>query len=390
MSDTKTTVCSSGNQDDQIIYLEKSLPHGIAIGRTAYGYGIFCTKAFVKGEIMYIGEYTSIKAHDGPICLRTDHGEFPMDIQVHTVGRTDGTRECFYFDGFMNHSCDANTVSRAENNTVVNNTVVNNTAVNNTADRGSYARVAAHDLMPGEEITCNYLDFEWNCGVTKGFDDCKCGSEKCMRSIHGFQFLPKEEQLRRLHTVNDILAQEWGKENPHTRIVRTSIPEEVNVETRDGHGTVLVATRDFSVGDIVYTNTSVLVDTLKVDSIVMIYGRLPPAHIGPVVPGSMWQEPILSSREIDLQMHIVKRTENMVECYTFDSFCSHSCDSNCDHVYLPDSVTDHGWRTQYSIVARKPVSKGQVISCDYSALGEIDGFCFDCKCGEICCRGTVF
>lgn len=57
---TKTTMSfeevSGLTVDGPIIYeTHCTIPEGIAVGKTPYGYGVFCTRAMKKGEVLYAG-----------------------------------------------------------------------------------------------------------------------------------------------------------------------------------------------------------------------------------------------------------------------------------------------------------------------------------------------
>jgi hypothetical protein len=47
-----------------------------------------------------------------PITSMTVNGErYPIDLHKHSIATFNGKRQFYYFDSFMNHSCDPNTFS---------------------------------------------------------------------------------------------------------------------------------------------------------------------------------------------------------------------------------------------------------------------------------------
>jgi len=82
------------------------LPEGLSIAPTPYGNGIFATKAFRKGEVLYATLARQVPYREGVIPLRTDKGEFSLDMITHTVRQEgDELRQLYAFDSYMNHSC---------------------------------------------------------------------------------------------------------------------------------------------------------------------------------------------------------------------------------------------------------------------------------------------
>jgi hypothetical protein len=170
------------------------MPDGISVGKTPYGLGIFATKKFKKGDVLYRGSYITldpIKATDSKvIILKTDvGGEYTLDVYMHTVSRPDGKRELFYFDGFMNHSCNPTTIS--------------------TECEGEYYNTeAARDIEVGEEITCDYDLFEWD-SRDKGIEKCGCGAAKCRGKALGFKFLDPELQKVMIKSAYEEVTDAW-------------------------------------------------------------------------------------------------------------------------------------------------------------------------------------
>lgn len=78
-----------------------------------------------------------------------------------------GMRELYAYDGFMNHSCEPSTAS-----------------VDVSEDETEYNQVATRDLKKGDQITCDYETFEWDCR-DKGIDSCGCGMPRCRKRVWG-------------------------------------------------------------------------------------------------------------------------------------------------------------------------------------------------------------
>ena len=86
--------------------IDMRLPEGLSIAPTPYGNGIFATKAFRKGEVLYATLARQVPYREGVIPLRTDKGEFSLDMITHTVRQEgDELRQLYAFDSYMNHSC---------------------------------------------------------------------------------------------------------------------------------------------------------------------------------------------------------------------------------------------------------------------------------------------
>ncbi len=106
-----------------------TVPEGLTISQTKYGWGLFSTAHFPKGQILYTGknllqllENNAVLQNDyyldalgyhillpdkeKNVRLVTNIGEFAMTMTTHSVAVGVGSsrrRELFSFDGFMNH-----------------------------------------------------------------------------------------------------------------------------------------------------------------------------------------------------------------------------------------------------------------------------------------------
>ena len=134
------------------LIINATVPDGVEIKPTKYGLGIFVTKFFSCGEVLYVGTWQLIDddGNDRPIKLITPTGIYDMTVEMHTVGVGIGLnrkRQCFTFDSFMNHCCEPSTYSADE-------------IEFENGLGGSYKTVALRDMYPGDEITCDYDLFE--------------------------------------------------------------------------------------------------------------------------------------------------------------------------------------------------------------------------------------
>lgn len=80
----------------------------------------------------------------------------------------------------MNHSCDPNTTSSIAR-------------VTSESHKFEFDQIAFKDINIGDEITCNYLLFDYTCDGHSF--ECKCGSENCYRNINGFKNCTLDQQL---------------------------------------------------------------------------------------------------------------------------------------------------------------------------------------------------
>lgn len=132
-----------------------ALSDGVAPGGRPDGQkGLFARRAFRKDEILV--------TLDGPVI---DHST-RYSVQIDEARHVDGTPES---NGYLNHSCRPNAY---------------------VDWNGVYLR-ALRDIVPGEEITNNYLTTDWE--LSAPFT-CTCGAPECRGEIRGFRFLSPSEQ----------------------------------------------------------------------------------------------------------------------------------------------------------------------------------------------------
>ena len=351
-----------------MITLKCDLPDGISIGRTKYGMGIFANKHFVKGQVLYTGYYTLID-DDGvnkDITLFAGGEEYPMTTEMHTVAvgvAPNKQRQMFYFDAFMNHSCEPTTFSADE-------------TVNEKG--GTYKTVALRDISPGTEITCDYDLFELD-SRDKGIDSCGCGSNLCRGFAHGFLFLSKENQARLAPRLYVEVAQAWAKVCPNVLFFQLDPPEGIGIRHDPDGSMHLVVTQDFHAGEVMYSYSTQYIDTNVVDTILVDV-----AVLRPECPSDMWTSPARVMRLLTLTDHTVNRGDGMREFFGFDTFCDHACTPSVDFVYL------EGSRTETVTTAAIDLHPGDAITCDYTQFDEgRDGTEFECTCGAANCYGII-
>lgn len=179
-----------GSTKKNVLYVE--IPLGIELKTCAYGYGLFATKAFKNGEVVYQHQCAIIDDVDQEFFLHTNQGNFTLNSITHAVAIGSGKRALFSFDSMMNHSCDPNTFSRS------------------SAEMRAlhqYQQVACKDILPGDQITCDYNLFEYDCR-DKNIASCHCGAINCRTAIQGFKWLSLEEQIKLLpHVTKKVLEQ---------------------------------------------------------------------------------------------------------------------------------------------------------------------------------------
>jgi len=167
--------------------IEKAeIPPVVELKKTSNGFiGIFAKQDFARGTDLYSNIFKVIP-ETADILLETPLGPIQIDVKVHSVKQNNGLRDYYGFDSFMNHSCDANTISIV---------YPGDESINRYYNR------ASKDIRKGDEITANYLFFDWDCDGHSF--DCLCGAPHCFKHILGFKDLDFDTQLRYLNDIDD-------------------------------------------------------------------------------------------------------------------------------------------------------------------------------------------
>jgi len=155
------------------------------------GVGIFAKQDFKKDSIIYSIEYQEIPAH-AQVLLGTPIGELLIEPKVHCVKQNNGMYEYYRIDSFLNHSCNANTIAEIFPQNALKN---------------RYARRAVRNIAAGDEITVNYLYFDWESELPKFA--CLCSAINCFGFIGGFKDLDFDTQLLHLEFVEDFVLREF-------------------------------------------------------------------------------------------------------------------------------------------------------------------------------------
>lgn len=335
------------------------LPDGISISSNTYGACIVAVKKVPKGTRIYSSKCHLVGGDVKKYLLQIDDLEFEMDMAEHAVKCAVGnTRQVYSFDGFMNHSCAPNVYCPGTGVT----------------PEGclKYDCIAVKDIEPGDEVTCDYAQFDYECDG-HAIEKCLCGESGCRGYMMGFQGLTLEQKVIAMPNVDNEIIARFLEDNPHVEIYDATgdIPDGVKVQVVDASGdsrrTVsLVTAAHFTKGSLIYKNSIRRVTDASAQFIVKIGGVY-----------------VLTSQE----EHFISR-EGFREFLGFDCFMNHSCEPTTLQVY---SSAD-----EYQVWAARDLVPGDELTCDYAtlqnvatgaeSLATID---FECSCGSSECRGRI-
>eukprot|EP00804_Cyclotella_cryptica_P011495 CCRYP_017052-RA/>CCRYP_017052-RA protein AED:0.13 eAED:0.13 QI:0/0/0/1/0.66/0.5/4/0/396 len=385
VSGTKAFAIEIADREDEskttaVIY--SAIPRGLAVvdHHTFKGKKIVATKAFKEGEELYVGHaaLVDLSAANNAYTLRlysencdiTNDNSIGVSSQkyvlvdefqnstVHSVLETgDVTKrqvrkkfQVYGFDGYMNHSCDANTI---------------HPLICRTHDEISYKAIALRDIEVGEEITCDYALFDWACDGHE-IELCLCGSKNCRGRMFGFESLGLKEKIELLPFVEDEIKEKFISGANFT-VVTSSLPNGIDIQKiKNGNFSEhhLVATKKYEVGEVVFSNQAVILPRDDDTTFVL----------------NVDEKYFLLNRD-----HFIHR-EHYMEMVGFDSFMDHSCDPNCKMTYTQRDI--------YEMSATKTISAGEKITCNYMQM-ECLGMrtagieSFECSCGEPNCVGII-
>lgn len=181
---------------EQLIY--ETVPEGILIQKCEYGYGLYASKSYKAGEILYKHRYFLIDDEERDFTIITNQGDLTICTTTHTVIMGNGKRALYTFDSLINHSCDPNTYSWADQK---------------MTEACEYCQIAIRDIKEGEELNCDYNLFDYDCR-DKGIIECHCGSINCRKAINGFKWLPLSEQLELLPKVDISIQKQFYDDHP--------------------------------------------------------------------------------------------------------------------------------------------------------------------------------
>eukprot|EP01036_Dinobryon_divergens_P024576 gene24576-33040_t len=291
----------------------------------------------LKGEIVYVG--------------RRDYSK--------SDGVLFSVLQSVLYEGVVKHSCEPNAKC-----------LRNVSSIGEGEHRLCYYAVATRDISAGAEITFDFATVDYNC---KDFqiENCSCGSIHCRRMIKSFKNLSLEMKINLLPHTDDEVRDNFLLDNPRVQIVNSdnNYPEGVVVDIANRTDMCLRATKSFAVDEVVFHNKMTIL----------------PKVVGEPVPIFLWKFPDFYRC---LDSHMIQR-EKYYEFYGFDSFMNHSCDANVWHRY--DS------KDEYTIYARKPITAGDELTCDYETLEDVNAgvpkevfsTSMTCNCGAENCRGII-
>jgi len=231
----------------------------------------------------------------------------------------------------------------------------------------SYKAIAMRSIAVGEEVTCDYALFDYECNGHE-IEVCACGSPKCRGKMLGFQGLSIQDKIGVLHMVEDEIREKFFSDDGIV-LLKSSTPAGIQLFTEHGNKR-LIATKRFEKGEKIFTNRAQIfpmdgsLDTktyvLEVDG---RYTIITPEH------------------------HFIYR-KDYVEVVGFDSFMDHACEPNTNQRYTS--------KIDYESFAKRTIFPGESITCDYTQL---DNTCmslqnmgtssFQCSCGSPKCYGLL-
>lgn len=324
--------------------INEVVPQGVVLKKCDCGYGVFATQPFKAGEIVYKHHYKVISEQEEYFKLRIEQGDFELNVTTHSVGLGDGARALYIFDSFMNHSCDPNTYSFNDDEMIKN---------------CEYLQIATKDINIGDEITCDYNLFDYDCS-DKNITNCYCKSPNCRKEIKGFKWLPFDEQIKLLPQIDAYTLNQFLADHPEILYFDLQVPANLEIAKDRGHFKI-VSLREFQPGEIIYTNQTL---TFKDDKLILTH----------------YKNDFVLINNIS---HTINKGDSLREFFYFDSFMNHSCD--------PNTITFYTSENHYEGRALRPISIGDELTCDYEVFDlQADGEGFQCQCGAANCRGHVY
>jgi hypothetical protein len=316
--------------------------------------GLFATKYFPKDSILYTGTYYLTPDTDLTIKLYIeDSGEtyyISSIIHGYKVGLNE--RQICLFDSFMNHSCDPTSITKLQ-------------TLHQIQTR-NYSQIAFKDILPGDQITCDYNLFEYEC-IEKQITNCQCGASNCVKEILGFNQLSLIERKKRINFVESSVFQAIAAD-PANRFLyiedlKCPIDRVEVIQIGEDHqdSYKLIAKQTFEPGDVIFSNESLI---------------FPDDH-NIVIE-------LLGHRKWLDHIHTNYRNHGQREFYYFDTFQNHSCD--------PNTIMKYHNENHYDLVAIKKIAIGDELTSDYETFdcGTVtEEDYFICHCGASTCRGQI-
>jgi len=188
-----------------------NVPEGIEVKKNDLSqYSLYSTKSFMKGDLLGISvafvlpidyNVNKIKFIDSNKLINTyDYNDYNSSIN-----KKKGKKKVWAFDCFTNHSCFPNIIE------------VDDTPIQHEDGYliEPFKIIANGDIKIGDEITTNYLTYEYD--LLFPFD-CNCGNVNCFKTIKGFRHLTSEQKQLLLpeidkKTIEDFKLEELNYEN---------------------------------------------------------------------------------------------------------------------------------------------------------------------------------
>jgi hypothetical protein len=315
------------------------VPENVSVRKTKHGYGLFSNVFIPQNTIIYRTNFYKVTDDDTVynLHLRQYNGDISFKVnKTHTV-QNGCVRDLYTYGGFINHSCDPNTKAGDENTC-------------------EYETVAIKDINADDELTCNYLVFDYDCNGHSFA--CNCMSKNCVGFVAGFKNLTSEQQLGLLSEADHSIQNLYAIDNNIVILEDLECPDSVEITKKNGMMS-LISTRSFKVGDVVFINKMSLFD---------LHTRVGVRVCNEFV-------------HLYDDVHFTQTGTNKF-CYKFDSFGNHSCDPNCSQIYTSDD--------SYKLVALCDISIGDEITCDYKALVPQCETSFVCMCNKPNCRKIIY
>ena len=390
-------------QTDGGMVLASTIPNGFAVvdNELFEGKKIVATESFKKGSRMYtgcaamldlssIGHGFKVNIYSEDRQLLSKHyNDNTHSVDDHAPGSKTGSeskRQVYGWDGFMNHSCDANayfrklllcftltylslilTLHTLSNNTLPIIKPLLTALLYRTPTEMCYQAIALRDINIGDEVTCDYALFDYHCNGHE-IEVCACGSTKCRGKMMGFQGLSLQTKVDILHMVEEEIKDKFLEEE-NVVVYQSYLPQGIGLVTSSEDGNHLVATRRFEIGQPLFINSAELIpkgDLISKKFVLDVDGKY-----------------IL----LDPEHHFIYR-DGYAEMLGFDSFMDHSCAPSTDQTYVT--------KNEYVVRAKKIILPGDKITCDYMALENsvvnmknLGTSSFVCKCGESNCKGAL-
>ena len=187
----------------------------------------------------------------------------------------------------------------------------------------------------------------------------------------GFNALSLQEKINILHLVEEEIKSKFIVDD-NVKVFNSQLPGGIALKQGANLDSHLMATQKFEAGQLLFRNRAEIInnDDLECKKFVL------------EVDGKY----IL----LDNYHHFIHRQGGYAEMLGFDSFMDHSCSPNTYQEYID--------RENYAVYAKKAISPGEKITCDYLALdngslgilgSNVGTSSFVCNCGESNCKGML-